>query len=1354
MERLTRDQLVQHAVYNKIPGWKGARNRGKAALVELIQRGGRRKEQSIHDIWTLARKMNIRQVQHKKKEFLKREIKLKIREDPTLLKLWTDDDIVSYMKDNGLLIPPSSKRHDWIMMIIDSFDLAATRKPTFAMKRKAEDEDGLGVKRSKNWRKYSAVFGSEFRREYQLKPLQRYVDYTKEVEALSEPLQDVLQETWTSFESFSFQISVQVEYWKMILQNDATLKQEDIMVWFYIPREYILSEEDIGGAISTCRKNIIERIETYALRGSGWTFRQLKQVDLIVSKYRPLVGASTYISTPKTLSDKHCVINVRNGDDMCFFWSILAALHPASDNPDRLSHYEKYAAEVDVSDITFPLVLDKSTFAHIRQKNPKIPFNIFIWNEEEGKKWEVLPFSLDPNKPNEAIDLLYIPHPDDSSPGHFVWIKHFQRLVHDLNHHDGKKFICRKCFSHYPSKERLHSHTQDCKLEDMTIKKLPVCKKCPEYDATCSQCQDAATFRFRRFEAQQICPLFIVADFESYLVPITEPHGQMEKIHRHEPASFALKVVVDPMYEHLECFQKYVDMPMIVETAETLDNDLSKTFLEIVSELGKNIRSHVAAQDLPLDWTEDDKWQFAMESKCHICHEEILPVEIKVCDHDHLTGAYRGAAHQRCNVNFSLKNWKVPIFFHNLKGYDSKFILRDLGKLSQTDIVEKLSVLAQNSEKFKSISLGPVRFVDSFAHLTSSLGELTRVLRSGCEEEDLNASRAIFKTLSKEFPQDLQFQLLLRKGIFPYRFLSGPEKLALKELPPHSVFEENVTKEEYEHACKVWEMCGVQSLREYMELYVKTDVLLLCDILLNYRKVSYQNYKLDPCWFLTAPALSFAAALKMSKVKLELITDMDMYNFIEKSVRGGLSYIAQREATATEDPSDSQKNSFIGYWDVNNLYGKSMSMPQPLCKYEWIDPSSWKDVFGPQLLNGRCFEDVLEELHEQEMNYYLEIDAEFPASIHGKMSDYPMLPETMVPPNGFTPKLINHLGIRRRYVLTYENYLLALQHKVVFTKIHRILRFQQGAWLKSYVLFNTEQRQLAKTKFEADFYKLMVNSCFGKTLEQVMKFSNFELFTRRSTQFKKIHQRKPYLIKHETVYNLCTEHTDDPDAELCNNLNSCVLGMQKFKQKAVLDRPIFVGSRILELSKTIMMNLYYNHLIPYFGRNLRLLMSDTDSFVVHIQSPDLCADLLNLRSVFDFSNFPRDSVLYSTENHRVPGKLKEEYAGERLIRFIGLRSKCYALETEKMKEIKRAKGVKKNVVHDNVCMNDYQMCLDYLESVVCKKQELIRSFKQTLYTVRQTKVALSAHDDKRYICADGRSTLPWGHKDIPCEDSI
>ena len=297
-----------------------------------------------------------------------------------------------------------------------------------------------------------------------------------------------------------------------------------------------------------------------------------------------------------------------------------------------------------------------------------------------------------------------------------------------------------------------------------------------------------------------------------------------------------------------------------------------------------------------------------------------------------------------------------------------------------------------------------------------------------------------------------------------------------------SLNDEGITDEDYQHAQMVWETFNCRNLGNYHDLYLQTDVLLLADVFENFRQTALSTYKLDPAHYLTLPGYSWDALLKSTEVSLELITDPDMYLFIEKGLRGGISMVSHRHAIANnpqmENYDPEQPTSFLQYLDANNLYGWAMSQPMPTRNFDWVDYS----------------EKILDTPPDSSTGYFLEVDLDYPASLHTEHNDYPLAPEKMkVDKSMMSPyqqrlvddlnvnsyeseKLVPNLQPKTRYVLHYRNLQLYLKLGLKLERVHKVLAFDQRPWMASYIEKNTQLRTAAKNDFEKDFFKLMNNA--------------------------------------------------------------------------------------------------------------------------------------------------------------------------------------------------------------------------------------------------------------------------------------
>ena len=294
------------------------------------------------------------------------------------------------------------------------------------------------------------------------------------------------------------------------------------------------------------------------------------------------------------------------------------------------------------------------------------------------------------------------------------------------------------------------------------------------------------------------------------------------------------------------------------------------------------------------------------------------------------------------------------------------------------------------------------------------------------------------------------------------------------------------------------------------------------------------------------------------------------------------------------------------------------------------------------------------------------------------------------------------------------------------TKIHRGITFEESAWLKPYIDLNTNLRAKATNDFEKDFFKLMNNSVFGKTMENIRKRVDVRLVTNKKDA-KKLISKPNY--KHCTIF--------------CENLTA----IHMKKTKIVFDKPVYLGMCILDLSKTIMYNFKYNYIKPKYDEKAKLLFTDTDSLVYEIETEDFYKDISpDVREMFDTSNYPKNhpSGIETGVNKKLIGMFKDEAGGKQIAEFVGLRAKLYSLRMDNGEEIKKDKGVKSSVVKNGISFYDYMNCLSNKKPQM-RKMNVIRSHMHDVYTETVNKVALSADDDKRVICEDGIHTFAYGH---------
>ena len=329
-------------------------------------------------------------------------------------------------------------------------------------------------------------------------------------------------------------------------------------------------------------------------------------------------------------------------------------------------------------------------------------------------------------------------------------------------------------------------------------------------------------------------------------------------------------------------------------------------------------------------------------------------------------------------------------------------------------------------------------------------------------------------------------------------------------------------------------------------------------------------------------------------------------------------------------------------------------------------------------------------------------------------------------------KLTPNLRNKERYVVHYQNLKNYLKQGLKITKIHKVLTFKQSPWLKDYIEYNTKCRTVSKSKFEKDFYKLMNNSVFGKTNENLRNRVNVEVLTNREIAMKRIAK---------------------PNFERSQIIRDDLVIIQNKVTNLKLNKPLYVGFSILELSKLLMYSFHYDKMLRRYD-DINLFFTDTDSLLYEIKTNDIYKDMKG-DDEYDFSGYPFNHPLFDTKNKKKIGKMKDELNGMILEEFIGPRPKCYSLlfngfvdenvvvdmDTHQQQ---KSKGTKKSVRSAHIRHAHYKDCLENLKTINVK-QNLIKSRAHTIFSIHMNKIALTAFDTKRWIKDDNINTLAHGH---------
>ena len=272
---------------------------------------------------------------------------------------------------------------------------------------------------------------------------------------------------------------------------------------------------------------------------------------------------------------------------------------------------------------------------------------------------------------------------------------------------------------------------------------------------------------------------------------------------------------------------------------------------------------------------------------------------------------------------------------------------------------------------------------------------------------------------------------------------------------------------------------------------------------------------------------------------------------------------------------------------------------------------------------------------------------------------------------------------------------------------------------------NTELRKEAKNDFEKDLFKLMNNSIFGKTMENIRNHKDIKLVTTNKKRNKLVSEPNYHTIK------LISEDLS-------------IIEMKKSKVK--MNKPIYLGLSILEISKTLMYEFWYDYMKPKYGNDVKLCYMDTDSFIMNIKTNDFYEDIANdVENRLDTSNYEVNRPLPMGKNKKVIGLMKDELGGKIIMELVTLRSKTYSYLTDDGKEDKKAKRTKKCKIKKMIKFNDYKKCL-LNDEVIFKLQQRFISKKHDVYTENINKIALSNNDDKRIVSLGKITSYPYGYK--------
>ena len=524
--------------------------------------------------------------------------------------------------------------------------------------------------------------------------------------------------------------------------------------------------------------------------------------------------------------------------------------------------------------------------------------------------------------------------------------------------------------------------------------------------------------------------------------------------------------------------------------------------------------------------TDDDEEEYRNNNICRFCEKEIL--SDKVRDHCHLTGKYRGPAHSTCNIKVTQKQCNfLPFIFHNFSNYDCHMFFKKLVD-KKKDRVD-FEIIPKTNEEYISVTYGCIRFIDSYRFLSSGLDALVKTLVDNSnktlgdiKEEivdndyilkivtDIGEYNRTIKDLKKDYPEKIKnleealldymgendrkilktgfpdkWRYLTKKLAYPYEYFNSIEDY---HKPVNNLKKEHFFSKlkngypddkEIDRTMDIINKFNIKNGEELTEIYLESDVLLLACIFEKFIKVSVNEFGINPLYCVSLPGYTWQCGLKYTQIKLQTLQDKDMILLLENNIRGGISSIMGDRYVRSDE------NGKIMYFDAKNLYGHSMSEPLPYDEIKYDNAE---------------IEDILCTSDDSDIGYFIEVDLTYPDSIKEITKNFPFAPMNKrnnpdnfndymkeIKPDTYiqTSNLICDWSDKKNYLVHYRMLKLYIRHGMIVDKVHSIISFKQSRWLEKYISFNTQKRNKAKNDFEKDFYKLLKNAFYGKTMENV-----------------------------------------------------------------------------------------------------------------------------------------------------------------------------------------------------------------------------------------------------------------------------
>ena len=1102
----------------------------------------------------------------------------------------------------------------------------------------------------------------------------------------------------------------------------------------------LTDDRKIKTKINQCNTDVGERHDAFLATGSGWSLNRVASINVEIGQFSFSGGCKEnrasiakwkfkYLVDPETL-DNECFLNCIS---LAFLnkdtWKL---------NEKRLGMITReYAKKFNTNGLRWPLNIKQ--IPKFERINPDLNIHINVFSVIDGLIIPIYKSTSNPlstlERNNVKIINLFLQQKKDGREHHYIFISELNRFLARRKENNVKNYHCAICLNSFTTSEALETHDKICSTQPPGRVEYP---------------EEGAVVSFHQYAKTVPSPIFGVCDFEASLVPVTRQENGLKYrcTNCAEGGDISLCTHQMDMQEQVPTTYSIALIDntgkILYEKTETDNKNVMNKFFTTLTYMEEEVLELLQQHRDKKDYTHQENKAFKASTVCYLCKNRFILNDSKkkpVRDHCHYSGKYLGAAHSDCNWKRT-QDKQVSVYIHNFKNYDSHFILQGLKHRKVGG--DGVHGLATNMEKFRMLTIGAFRLLDSFLFLNTSLHELVSNLANANHTFPIINAHPFFKN------HQHNKHLLLKKGVFPYEWASSPTKLKETTLfPAHEHFysslsETNISIADYEQGKEVYTLFNCRNMLDYCELYCLLDTLFLAEIMSTFAKTFHADFQLDPTKYVSLPQLCFDAMLRTLKRPIGLMTDPEMILWIEDAIRGGVSFINERHVllqdylTTNGEHVEDKKQDQLIYIDANNLYSVAQSCPLPIGSYSWMTK---EEVAG--ISHGISNIPI-----NSKAGFILEVDLSFPPETHNKLSSLPLAPtkteilyenlssytkkgllKTKSIDNAKaykSKKLVSDLQPKKNYVLHYRNLQTYIDAGAILTKVHRGIKFEQEAYLRTYIDFCTKKRAESENPFDKLLWKLCMNAVYGKFIQNNRNFIDAKVCNKYSTFSKYFNSP---LYKGHCV------------------LSDDIVVVYSQQMKVKLNRPYAVGFSILELSKNHMYKSWYGFIQRVLGENnVSVVLSDTDSLLLHVTGKTRTETLDLLRPCMDFSNYPKNHHRYSEIRKGIPGFFKDESKGHFITESIGLRSKCYALNVTDYQHKNREHVVCKGITkagRNKLTLNTFRNVVLGCDKVY-SKTSVIRSKKHDVFTQNINKIALTNTDDKRYILSCGIHTIPYG----------